>query len=93
MKTPNGYFSCKIEIIKTPIVMVCTGDIKEKKYEILDVVGALVDDRSERPKRDDAVGSCCTSKCRKVTINAAVGNNTKNNMKSLHQERPFNECR
>lgn len=26
--------------------MVCTGDIKDKKYEIVDIVGALVDDQS-----------------------------------------------
>lgn len=26
--------------------MVCTGDIKEKKYEILDVVGTLVNDQA-----------------------------------------------
>ena len=31
---------------QTPIIMVCTGDIKDKKYEIVDIVGALVDDQS-----------------------------------------------
>ena len=46
IENSQWHFSCKLKIIKTPIVMVCTGDIKEKKYEILDVVGALVNDQA-----------------------------------------------
>lgn len=39
--------------------MVCTGDIKEKKYEILGVVGALVDDQ-ESAETTGCMGSAET---------------------------------
>ena len=45
--------------------MVCTGDIKEKKYEILDVVGALVNDQESVETK-----GCMGSNETKVSVDA-----------------------